>query len=77
MKTYEHVGSGEIYVTNIDLVEAFGTTFVELNKDPENPQVTWDDAFWNMMVQKIEDGELKQWRWNPIYLTNNKVYERA
>jgi hypothetical protein len=77
MKTFEHVGSGEIFVTNLDLVAAFGNTFVELNKDPDNLEVTWDEAFWQMMVQKIEDGDLRQWRWDPVFLTNNKVYSRA
>lgn len=75
-KTFEHTGTGEIILTNRELALAAPSTFVELREHDDDADIVWDEEFRAFMVNRIEEGTQKEFRWDYVHLTNNKLMER-
>lgn len=76
MKTFEHVGTGEIICTNRELAVALPGTYIELREFDDDADIVWDEEFRSFMSTRIEDEVQKDFRWDYVHLTNNKLMER-
>lgn len=75
--THENIGSGEIFVSLMDLTETgFGASMSLLDGESNNPQVSWDETFQDWMVRYLETEVVKWLRWDVTSISNNKIYRR-